>query len=152
MTRNVDNSQDILDSRDIIKRIEELRDERETLQNDVEESNAKLCETSIEEYADALDVARAALEEWTEEYGDELAALEALAEEARGYSEDWEYGVTLIRDSYFKEYAQELAEDIGAINRDAVWPNTCIDWDQAAEALQMDYALIEFDGVTYWVR
>lgn len=68
------------------------------------------------------------------------------------YAEDWLYGAQLIRDSYFTEYAQELADDIGAINSDAGWPNSCIDWDQAARELKQDYTSIAFDGVTYWVR
>jgi antirestriction protein len=64
---------------------------------------------------------------------------------------DW-YPVTFIADSGFEEYAQELAEDIGAINRDATWPNNCIDWEQAAQELQHDYSTVEYDGVTYWYR
>ena len=32
------------------------------------------------------------------------------------------------------------------------WPNTCIDWDQAAGELKMDYSAVDFDGVTYWIR
>lgn len=32
------------------------------------------------------------------------------------------------------------------------WPFTCIDWDKAAQELQMDYTSVEFDGITYWVR
>jgi len=86
----------------------------------------------------------------------ELAALKALLEECKGnggdhkWQGDW-YPVTLIRDSYFKDYAQELAEDIGAV-KGGDWPNSYIDWDAAAEALQMDYTTVEFDGVTYWCR
>lgn len=45
---------------------------------------------------------------------DELKVLKALESEAEGYSGDWQYGATLIRDSYFEDYARELAEDIGA--------------------------------------
>lgn len=82
----------------------------------------------------------------------ELQALRALAQEASAYAEDWEYGETLVRDSYFKEYAMEFADDIGAVNWEASWPNTCIDWDQAARELQIDYSAVEFDGVTYWIR
>jgi hypothetical protein len=65
---------------------------------------------------------------------------------------DWQYGAQLIRDSYFKRYAMKLADDIGAIDHDATWPQTCIDWDQAARELQMDYIPVDFDGVDYWVR
>lgn len=49
-------------------------------------------------------------------------------------------------------HAQELADDIGAIDRNATWPCNCIDWDEAAEQLQQDYTEVDFDGVTYWVR
>jgi hypothetical protein len=118
MANEISNTDDVIDSRDVIARIEELeaqdeRDESET---------------------------------------DELAALKALADEASGYAADWEHGETLIRDSYFEEYAQELAEDCGMVNANATWPNNCIDWDQAARELQMDYTAVDFDGVTYWIR
>jgi hypothetical protein len=86
-----------------------------------------------------------------DEAGD-LAALLALAEEAEGYAEGWQYGEALIRDSHFEDYARELADDIGAISGDEAWPLTCIDWEAAAEALQQDYTSVDFDGVTYWIR
>lgn len=69
----------------------------------------------------------------------------------RSVSDYW-YPVTLIRDSYFEQYARDLAEDIGAIPDDAQWPCTCIDWEQAARELQQDYTTIDFDGVDYWTR
>ena len=49
-------------------------------------------------------------------------------------------------------YARQLAEDIGAVNPDALWPYNYIDWEAAADDLKQDYASIEFDGVTYWMR
>lgn len=87
----------------------------------------------------------------TEEEHNELNVLKALADESK-YVDDWEYGVTLVRSSYFEDYAMEFAEDIGAIPSDASWPCTCIDWEQAARELRMDYTPVDFDGVTYWVR
>lgn len=85
--------------------------------------------------------------------GAELATLLALREECENVAgEEWRYGVTLIRDSYFVDYAQELAEDIGAISRDFQWPLYCIDWEHAARELRMDYSSVAWDGVTYWVR
>lgn len=78
--------------------------------------------------------------------------LVALNEEAADYAEDWEYGVAMIRDSYFVTYAQEFAEDIGAIPRDLEWPMYCIDWEWAARELQHDYSLVKFADTEYWVR
>jgi len=114
------NSDNIIDSRDVIERIAEL----EALEND-----------------DDVDLQSI-----------ELAALKALAVEGTDYAPDWQYGETLIRDTHFRYYAEELAEDIGAINSNASWPLTYIDWDAAAEALKVDYTEVDFDGVSYWIR
>jgi hypothetical protein len=125
MPTTIDNTADVIDSRDVIARIEELR--------------AQVGDTTLPE-EDVIANTR------------ELADLKALAKQGEDYAPDWEYGETLIRDSYFKAYAQELAEEIGAISPSATWPNTCIDWDQAARELRMDYTAVEFGSVTYWVR
>lgn len=117
--------EDVFDSRDVIARIEEL-------------------ETEI---ADAAEME----EEPDADAAEELVALIALRDEASG-SPDWRYGETLIADSYFEEYAQQMAEDIGAIDRNASWPLTHIDWTAAADALKQDYMSVEFDGVEYWIR
>jgi hypothetical protein len=124
MTKEISNSEDIIDSRDVIARIEELGSELE--------------EGSIDDPSDA-------------DLKEELASLKNLAEQCEGVS-DWTYGESLIRDDYFEEYARELAEDIDAIQSDQGWPNYCIDWTFAAEELQMDYTPVDFDGVTYWIR
>ena len=81
---------------------------------------------------------------------DELKMLKDLAKQ--GYSSDWEYGEKLIRDTYFTDYAMEMAYDIGAVDPKANWPTNCIDWEQAARELQMDYSIIDYDGVDYWIR
>lgn len=51
-----------------------------------------------------------------------------------------------------EDYAQELAEETGAVPDNAAWPCTCIDWDKAARELQHDYGSVEIDGITYWTR
>jgi len=82
-----------------------------------------------------------------------LTALEQLNVEGRENSEDWEYGAAvLIRDSYFTEYAQELADDIGAIPDGVQWPMSHIDWESAAHELKIDYTPLEVCGVTFWTR
>jgi len=82
---------------------------------------------------------------------DDQKAFEELAKEAEG-SPDWEHGETLIRDSYFEEYAQELAEDTGMVKGDEGWPLNHIDWEAAADELKNDYFSVDFDGVEYWIR
>jgi hypothetical protein len=131
MSKQISNSDDVLDSRNIIERIEELQAERDSYEPEGNDP-----ETWAEAYTDEAE---------------ELAALEALQSEAEDYCPDWRYGATLVRDSYFKDYAQELAEDCGLLKQSA-WPNNCIDWDRAARELRMDYTSVEFDGVTYWVQ
>lgn len=83
---------------------------------------------------------------------EELTRALALQDEIEGYAPDYRYGEQVIADRYFKEYAQEFADDIGAINGDASWPNSCIDWDWAARELQMDYTRFTFEGKDWWVR
>jgi antirestriction protein len=83
---------------------------------------------------------------------EERELIAAIRELAREGIEDWEYGAQLIAEHYFEDYARELAEDIGALPRDYTWPTSCIDWEQAARELQMDYTPVEFLGTTYYVR
>ena len=59
---------------------------------------------------------------------------------------------TLISDSYFKTYAEELAEDIGAIDPKARWPLSHIDWEAAADELKHDYRSAEYGSTKYWYR
>ena len=123
----ITNYDDVVDSRDVIARIEELESEMEDLEGQE-------------------------LENWKEDYQDELDSLKALAEEAEG-SPDWEYGETLIRDSYFTEYAEELCKDIGEIPKELPWYiANHIDWDGVASELKQDYMSVDFDGVEYWIR
>lgn len=125
MAREISNSDDFIESRDIIERIDELLE----------------LKSSAEEDDDELD----------DDYQQELDVLLDLKDQAEGCA-DWSCGETLIRNSYFEEYAEQLAEDIGAISRDLQWPLDHIDWEAAADALKMDYTSVDFDGVEYWIR
>lgn len=113
---------DVIDSRDVIDRIEYLSylEEEDYVPGDNDQDDIE-----------------------------ELAALRNLEKEA-SESPDWSYGETLIRDSYFAEYAQEMAEEVETIPE--CWPFNCIDWKQAAEELKYDYFQVDFDGVKYWIR
>lgn len=66
--------------------------------------------------------------------------------------EDWEYGATLIKASYFTEYAEEYAKDTGEVSDTDRWPYCHIDWEAAAESLLSDFSCVEFLGIDYYVR
>lgn len=178
MTNEISNSSDTLDVRDIIARVEELREERDDLTAAVESAVEELdaaaecvryhhdgelddqgTDTEHQQYRDDLALcanARQALAEWHDDNAAELATLEELLNDlcGNGGDERWEgdwYPVTMVRDTYFRDYAQELAEGRGFTSGNE-WPARCIDWDQAARELQQDYSAVEFDGVTYWYR
>lgn len=153
-TREISNSDDVIDSRDIIGRIEELQDERQALADALEEiMDGDKPENASEDsdYADRLADATAELADWDADNGDELKALKALAEATEGYADDWQYGATLIRESYFVEYCQQLVEDIGDLPK-GLPGYLVIDWEATADNLRVDYTAVDFDGVTYLVR
>lgn len=117
---------DIIDIRDIMERVEFLESEVE--------------------YYDEKDV----LEE-----NEELTVLRNFLEELRGcggdeqWRGDW-YPVALIKDSYFEDYAKQFAEDCGFLKNVHTWPFNCIDWQEAASQLQGDYISADLAGTTYW--
>lgn len=124
MTKEIDNKEDILDIRDIIERFEELE----------------------AEFDSAMETSEA----------EEFTLLQSLLEELKGnggdeqWKGDW-YPVTLIRESYFEDYIEELITDCGYISRD--FPSWIkIDWEETAENVKVDYSEVEIDGVTYYYR
>lgn len=140
--REVNNSEDILDSRDVIARRDELKEERDRYNEAAEEKSEMSGEGG-----------RAGVNDWVEdcpEDAEELAQLEAFIAEG---SDSWEDGETLVRETYFKDYAQELADDLhGERMAKNEWPFSCIDWEKAARELQYDYTGADWDGVTYYFR
>jgi len=101
----------------------------------------------IERISDLLDC----MPELDADESAELKALQRLAEQG-SCSPDWHHGELLIRESYFVEYAQELAEDCAMVSESQRWPNYCIDWDWAARDLMADYMNVDFGGVPYLIR
>ncbi len=140
-----------LDSRDLQRRLDELIDLRDRLaeaRREREELGANPASTAAE-----LERAETVISDTEMEFGeDEAAELTAIEELAEEVGSEWRHGVTLIPEGSFVEYAQELAEDIGAIPRDAAWPARCIDWEQAANELGSDYQETTFRGETYLYR
>lgn len=64
--------------------------------------------------------------------------------------------ITLIADSYFQKYAEDLSDSLHDVGS-SEWPLTCVDWEKAARELQVDYTNVELkdsNGQTYsfWYR
>jgi hypothetical protein len=161
---DVNNRRDTLSVSDVLDRIEELEGEREDLAGAVDDARGAASllamydsaawaflacweearDEAAREYSDALQ----AVAEWDEsEDGEELTKLKAFASEFEGCADKHE---TLIRESHFEDYAQQLAEDIG--HTATGWPFDYVDWELAADALKQDYSTAEFNGVTYYYR
>lgn len=143
----VDYGADYLDLRDLWTRLEELNYEAENGER------CHWCNATSDEHGtlhpfDAIE---------DDDEREERAKLREFFENESQESEPSFPGgefnePTLIRDSYFTEYAEELANEIGAIDAEAGWPTRHIDWDAAARELKYDYTSVTLDGVEYWVR
>lgn len=117
----------VIDSRDVIARFEELKGEREVLEDDIEKVN-----------------------EWDGDNGEEFKNLRDLIEECEGH-DDWEHGETLIHRDYWVEYCQQLLEDIGYIPKDLPsW--IVIDWEATADNIEADYSVVVFGDEVYLIR
>ena len=142
---------DTIDLREVTDRVEELRSERDDFIADATGTDAPI---SYGELADAQGVAEAAWATENADAAEELAELEALLASLAGYGGDhqWEgtwYPRGLIRDSYFETAMDELLEDIGDLPRDLPgYLTVTVNYD----ALQQDYASVDFAGDTYWHR
>lgn len=147
MTNPITNDAAQIDSRDIIARIEELEAEKAAYQQDIEDAQDEVA---------ALDHATEAYAKWQESEGEELALLQALADQAQHCS-DWQHGATLIREDAFVYYIEELIHDCYEMPKELdsgnwPWRHVTIDYEAAAEEAKDDYDEVDFGGVTYLIR
>lgn len=151
MTTEISNRDHIIDSRDVIENIAELQ---ESLQEEIVKNFEML--PLHEPRPDDLDLDNAdsveALTGVDESEQQKLVELLRLQEDCKDYARSWRNGVTLVRWTYFEAYAQELAQDMGAMTAGDQWPYTHIDWEAAAEELKQDYSEVDYAGEAYWVR
>lgn len=126
-SHELDLTADIIDVRDIIARVEELEAQMPDNDNDVRNW------ADWDEYVKLTDI----LEELKGCGGDE---------QWRG---DW-YPVTLICESHFTEYAEQLVCDCYDLS--ALPSFVHIDWELTAREVAHDYCEIDVDGFTYFFR
>ena len=130
---NFTNQDDVIDSRDIISRIEEL-------------------EVVKADFIDACDNSLRDVQELSWDNSDDARELDILLRihsDGEDYSSDWKYGETLIAESYFNEYMDEMLEDMGELPESLPsYITFTVDYDM----LKMDYTEVDFDGSVYYIR
>lgn len=156
VTKEVSNSDDIIDSRDVIARLDDLQDDLESEHSDYEDDEVSSEDDESEKTKKPFDDwVKATAEDSAADLQDEAKeylALKKLQDEAEGYC-DWTHGATLIRRTHFKDYCKELVADIGDMPKDLPsYIENNINWDGVADDLEADYTTVEFDGVEYLVR
>lgn len=146
-------SKNILDSRELQQRLDEL-------QQDFANWKENLSPEQISKIKDEYEIPddeEIPDEElgwaWEDEVGSDALELKSLTELREQFdSRTWEDGITLVKDSYFEEFAEDEADQLGLVENINQWPYNCIDWSRAADQLRMDYSSVDFDGETYWYR
>jgi antirestriction protein len=72
--------------------------------------------------------------------------IESLGEDVVDAALELGISVDSIKEAYSGEFsndvdfAQNMAEEIGALKKNETWPYTCIDWEYAARELMYDYS------------
>ena len=156
----------MIDSRDVIRWRDHLEDEFGSLEDAFDDLSEAWEEAADEagvahdgpvlEVRDGVEAVRAwagdmELENQFDRFEDERDLWNTVVNEGEGYG-DFMHGVTLVHEDHFEDHARDLAEDTGLIDREASWPHTCIDWEQAANELRMDYTEIEIENETFLYR
>ena len=159
---------DLIDSRDIITRYEELQDEYQSLLEDLEAAKEDLDTFSNEHENDdpedhivesfqnlqeVLEDAQSALDGYDKSELDILTEVVSQGEQ----SPDWHYGEALIHEDYFTQYIEDLINDCYEMPKEIntgnwPWNHMHMDWESAAEDAKQDYTTIEVEGKTYYIR
>lgn len=129
---------DIIDVRDLVLRAEDLQEEL----NDYEDS---------ENQHEASNPENINWKELRKEAEEELAELEELLDEIKGYGNNCIRGVSypdqLVRSDYWPKFVKLWAADNNVLDEDKSWPYNCIDWDEAAE--ELEYSTASFGDEEY---
>jgi hypothetical protein len=158
-TDPIETSENVIDTRDVIARHVELEKTRADLvaaKVKADEARWQVHDQVADEdeahdaYVEALE----ALENFDEEYGEELDNLRDLISDLHETISlsSIEDGEALINYDYWEDYAREQARDIFGINETEQWPYNHINWEAAALELENDYATVEFGDSSFFVR
>jgi DNA repair exonuclease SbcCD ATPase subunit len=142
-------SKSYLDSRDLQERLDELEAKEQAISDAQEALDGLRKDGSDEDEIEAAqDDVDSAENDFDADERKELEELRSLSEEV---GSEWRHGVTLIPESEFEDYCQELVSDIGDLPRDL--PGyIVIDWGATANNLRADYSSTTYQGEDYLYR
>lgn len=136
MNREIQLGDDTLDSNAILAKLQELLELEEAHEEDLENETNKTLRAAIKE---ELDETREEIEIWQQ------------------FEDYCQRGEQFINEDYFVEYTKQLVRDCYEVPEEMdfnkwPWCHLQMDWEAAAEALQVDYSNVEVEDETYWVR
>jgi hypothetical protein len=140
-----DYNADIIDTRDLVDRFNELEEELEEFEEIIALYNSRASEfDTLAEFKDW----------YSDEYElyEELEKIRELTEDLSDADDDFEDGIILIAEENFTAYCKDLVEDIGDAPVLPTYMVVDIDWDATADNLRVDYSEVEFHGNTYLYR
>lgn len=148
----IDTSDNFIDPRDVYLEADEYEDSIALKQEEIHEVEDNIA--ALDEDSDYYDDELSELECERDNLQDELAGLEEEASDIFELRDDcnaYSRGDTLINEDYWVDYVQQMAEDMDGVNT-SNWPYNHIDWEEAAEALRVDYTTITWRGQNFYVR
>ena len=136
----------ILDTRDLSKRREELKEE--ILDSFLE--NFPHYQEMTESFED-IRFEEEEIQSWKEDFEDELEEIKEIDTIENELGSEFEYGVTLVDVDDFEEYVEDLLDELGYIPKD--FPSWIeIDWEATANNVRQDYTEVEYQGNSYLGR
>lgn len=138
---NFDGTDEYLDSRDIVARIDDLVSDF-MIATEAEDAPSLDGLMSVDDWAFGL----------SDDDAEELVRLIDFREAYDGqFGDSFDDGITFVHEEYFENYTKELCEDIGDIP-DNLPDYIVIDWAETAENIREDYTEAVLKGTTYWAR
>lgn len=136
----------ILDTRDLSKRREELKEE--ILDSFLE--NFPHYQEMTESFED-IRFEEEEIQSWKEDFEDELKEIEEIDTIENELGSEFDYGITLVDVDDWEEFVEQDLKDLGYIPKD--FPSWIeIDWEATANNVRQDYTEVEYQGNSYLGR
>ncbi len=134
----------VLDTRDLIKKREELK---EKIFNNFLAYFPQY-EDMTDSYDDIL-MDEEEIQDWKEGWSEEINHIEEIDSIEDEIGSDFDYETTLIDKNDMEEYVKDLLEDLGYIPKD--FPSWIeIDWSSTTDNVMQDYSEVTYQGTEYF--